>query len=90
MVELIYMKNFERPAGVIFISEDEMRTLSQTSEEKQQVTVRKPGLPPTIGDNIQLSLPDGLSAVGRVINVTKVEIEDDISRNEILLEIQPD
>lgn len=67
-----------------------METLAKTPDGKQQIVVRKLGFAPSVGDNIQLALPDGSSAIGKVMYVEEVEIKGDAPRNQILMEIQPD
>ncbi len=84
------MNNFEKPTGTLFIEEEEMDKLVSTPDGKQQITVRKMGLPPSVGFNVNIALPNGSSAIGKVLSVKEVKIENDAPRNEILLEIQAD
>ncbi len=81
------MNKFEKPSGGIFINEEELESLTMTSEGKQEITVLKGGVTPSIGDIIQLALPDNSSAVGKVV---RIDTNKRPNKSEIVLEILPD
>lgn len=66
-----------------------MESLVEIGDGKKQITIRKKGIPPNLGEKIQLVLPDGSQAIGKVTENTRVKDEEGLWTQSVL-EIQAD